>query len=613
MVNYSKYKINKEMYFKIKQMMIRRISDMNTNITRMTGGNNSRIDELILNDLKEINHNLSSKKYMNRQIIINKAEISISKKNPMTHSSSRLRSRSGSKSKSRSGSKSKLKSKSKSRSGSGSRSRSKSRSGSRSILKSKLISRSISRQGNDSFDISETKEPITNIEVQEPITNIEVQEVTSKKLHNATFKLNEQTIDFKNKIPNVTLKGKYLKKYETFLTSEYYQQKVSETGLYEYLFKLLQHLNECGLNRTKQLYGTCWLNTIINCIIFGKNLRYKFLQLLGTFKKKDNDFMKNVMDTNKSIYKIGTKIEKNENMIFKYIVSILYKILCDEGLRNEDPNKYENFSLTNLAISLRSLPETFPDNPSVDTVEEIIRNQNLHYNVQFAFDMIIEIFNKNISTKEHQTIDNTNSTIINIDNTEHLNVLFFYIYNYVHLMMTHSNMNYDVKYIQNIKVNMMCGSFDKEYIFDNYTEGFDISNLENIEFILLTIQDYSFKCISDKIICTVNNKETIFKLECASVIFIAEIQDYQSISHAMTGFICNNEYYIYESTLDLYFKIDWRDLNTENFKELIYLYYPEVIFKSFTIILDPVIYYNTHINFSYDLEGCTPHRPDIIE
>ena len=529
----SKYNTNKKMYININHLI---------NQSTMTGGNILSMDQLIINDLKQINKNVSSKKYMKRK---------------QTRTSTRSRDES----------------------------------------KKRPKKRLISRNTLESEDQTK-KEETTN---------------KSQLYNKPTFTLIKNSVDFKNKLPDITLKGKYLKKYETTITSNLYQQELSDLGFYEYVFKLLQHLNECGLNRTRQLYGTCWLNTVLNCIIFGKNLRNKFIQLMGTHKKNDSEFIENLEKTSETIYNIGTKIERNENLIFKYILNILYKLLCDEGLRNKDPTKYENFSLTNLAMSLRSLPyESLENLHTVDTVEEMIQKDNLHYSVELAFDKIIDIFNKNVSSKNHIIFDDNQGSKIHINNTEHINVLFFYIYKMGHVLMSHSSHNDKVVFIKNVKVNMINGIFDKQYLFKGEYQGYNISNIDNIEFILLSLDDDSHKYISDEIKCTVNDKETVFKLECGAISYTAETENYTT-SHAMTGFICENEYYIYESFFDIYFKIDWRNLNTENYKELIYILYPDVVLKSFIIKMDVGIYYNTNINFSYNLEGCRPHRPDIME
>ena len=57
----------------------------------------------------------------------------------------------------------------------------------------------------------------------------------------------------------------YNNKYFNIL---YYDLIKSNYYLYDYMIK--QKLSIYGLNRTRQLYGTCWLDSLINGFIFGK-------------------------------------------------------------------------------------------------------------------------------------------------------------------------------------------------------------------------------------------------------------------------------------------------------------------------------------------------------
>jgi hypothetical protein len=90
----------------------------------------------------------------------------------------------------------------------------------------------------------------------------------------------------KYKLPNIKLKGKYLQRYNDLLNKDnILYLDLLESGYYEYDFALKQHLKECGLNRVKQLYGTCWLDSLMNGFIFGKNIRNRFLKLLDHYMK----------------------------------------------------------------------------------------------------------------------------------------------------------------------------------------------------------------------------------------------------------------------------------------------------------------------------------------
>ena len=84
----------------------------------------------------------------------------------------------------------------------------------------------------------------------------------------------------KYNINDVQLSEKYLEKYNNVMKYMILSVDLYECGFYEYVFKLKQYLTKCGINRTTQLYGTCWFNTTINGIIFGSNMRGKLIQLL---------------------------------------------------------------------------------------------------------------------------------------------------------------------------------------------------------------------------------------------------------------------------------------------------------------------------------------------
>ena len=87
-----------------------------------------------------------------------------------------------------------------------------------------------------------------------------------------------------------------------------------QCGFYEYIFKLKQYLSNCGMNRTTQLYGTCWFNTTINGIIFGSKMRGRFIQLLLHYKNKisEKDFNTIIHNINTHKYDLDQNINRNE-------------------------------------------------------------------------------------------------------------------------------------------------------------------------------------------------------------------------------------------------------------------------------------------------------------
>ncbi|AYV77605.1 MAG: hypothetical protein Dasosvirus11_6 [Dasosvirus sp.] len=161
----------------------------------------------------------------------------------------------------------------------------------------------------------------------------------------AKKKQKESKISYTFQLPSdFKLTDKYLDLY-THVSKQFYSTSLAKSKYFDYKFKLKQHLNECGLNRTTQLYGTCWLNTIINGFVFGKKFGGRFLQLIDLYKEQHIDFLNTVKEVHKSTYKLSKEVERNDNVIFQHLVSILYKILCEEGMRNQNPETYENFSI----------------------------------------------------------------------------------------------------------------------------------------------------------------------------------------------------------------------------------------------------------------------------
>ena len=189
---------------------------------------------------------------------------------------------------------------------------------------------------------------------------------------------------------DLELTGRYLEKYNNHCTLKYCPQNLLESGYYAYQYKLKQHLSRCGVNRTTQLYGTCWLNSVINSILFGNHIRGKFIQLLIKHSKLNNNFSSMIKKVHVTNYELTKKIEKDEFMIFQHIISILYKVLCDEGMRNKNPDKYENMSTTNLALSFIKRP-WFSETITEENPIKILKKSAFYSSA--ALSMIIDIMN----------------------------------------------------------------------------------------------------------------------------------------------------------------------------------------------------------------------------
>ena len=421
---------------------------------------------------------------------------------------------------------------------------------------------------------------------------------------------------------NVKLEDRYLDKYNMVIKNMVLSNDLYKCGFYEYVFKLKQYLNKCGINRTTQLYGTCWFNTTINGIIFGSKMRGRLIQLLLHYKNSlsEKEFNKIINDINKQKYKLVQNIDNNQQNIFYHIICILYKTLCQEGLRNKNPSKYENFSLTNLAINMKYL---FSDSKKIN-----VKNlSEIAYIPIYGINLMIYILNKFIDEKPHIIIykDELMNELNSFSNLNHINMLYFDDIN--DNIKIHAGYEYKDLMFKNITIDIDSNGIKKTYKFK---DGENINNLHNVDFLVMAYENKNIKKIPHEITCIVNNKKTLFKLDFATIGISTPENE---ISHVVTGLICNNNYYIYDSAEDLYLECNWTDLSTKNniIKPLNYyqvmssdyIFYTEDIkntsgkffklynkssLKKFDFDYRYAIYYNTHLDFSYDIINCNPKR-----
>jgi hypothetical protein len=422
----------------------------------------------------------------------------------------------------------------------------------------------------------------------------------------------------KYNLPKITLEKKYLKKYNTLLDSANYNilyLDLLESGYYMYDLKLKQHLSRCGLNRIKQLYGTCWLDSLVNSFIYGSNIRLRLLKLINIYAKnnKIKDIKKFVDKINQKKIKLSKTVDKNKKKIFLYLISILYTVFCDTGMRNTSKDKHDNFILTNFAINIR--------NYNIKKRQNLLKGANIAYNSYYALEHIVYIFNMMIDKKSSHLHYHQSTNDYSFVNKNHLNQLYFTIGTDNTTINGGYGYYYDFKNIE-IKLN------SKKIKF---TSGNNIRNIDIVDFLIFSCTDPKNKLrkqIPKEITCTVNNVKTIFKLESASI----SIDDKGSIGHALTGLICNKEYYIYDPNNN-YFKIDWTNLTYPNIKRIINYY--KIIFsanhtqynnstnktimstsakkyieRDLNIYIEYATYYNSKLDFSFKMEKCNPKRPE---
>jgi hypothetical protein len=420
----------------------------------------------------------------------------------------------------------------------------------------------------------------------------------------------------KYKLPNIKLKGKYLQRYNDLLNKDnILYLDLLESGYYEYDLGLKQHLKECGLNRVKQLYGTCWLDSTINIFIFGKRIKNRLLELLNYYAKSNNiknikEFISNI--NNKQI-KLNKTVNKNQKKIFSYLISILYKVFCLEGIRNTKLSKHDNFILTNFAINIRNYNQK-------KYKKDVLKPENIAYNSYYANEHIIYIFNKYIDPLPHLLYYKDSNTY-SFENTNHINQLYLTI----GTRSTYINGGYGYYHnFKNIDIKLNSKNI-------NFTSGdSNIKSLDNIDFIVFSCTDMKnklAKVIPTEIVASVNNVKTKFKLDSAaiSILYGFEKGFEDDIGHALTGLICQGEYYIYDSNNN-YFKIDWTNLTGNNITAI--LNYYKIIYtaqdvnndnKLYTnarkykepkvdIYIEYATYYNTQLNFSFKMNTCNPHR-----
>jgi hypothetical protein len=437
------------------------------------------------------------------------------------------------------------------------------------------------------------------------------------------YKINDIKYDF---YKNIKLNERYQNKYIDVLKNSILSKDLYDSGFFEYQFKLRQYLSDCGLNRTTQLYGTCWFNVILNGCIFGDHIRGRIVQLLMNYKNKiGENKMNNLVeriDKTKTKLKSYNKlkdleknsIDTNDFNGFEHLIAIFYKILCNEGLRNKEKNKYDNFNLTNLAVSIKMIGTNKRVNAS--------KLEDMAYVAIYGFDILSYLLNKFIDTDSHLKHNDSDKYVF--FNENHLNLIFVNIYrNYTNYVGSYYDLN-----IRNLEIEID----DKDNNINEYirfNNGVDLININNLDFVVMNYEFSGDKKIPHEIYCIVNNKKTLFKLEFAVLILYL---DDKKLSHVINGLICNKDYFLYDSASNNYFHFDWTNLknnnlsnvlnfyniyysgfinvniNVENTSNKFFLLYDEKKRINFKLKYSFAVYYNTEIDFSYDPKICNRIR-----
>uniref|UniRef100_A0A6C0DZ92 Uncharacterized protein n=1 Tax=viral metagenome TaxID=1070528 RepID=A0A6C0DZ92_9ZZZZ len=413
---------------------------------------------------------------------------------------------------------------------------------------------------------------------------------------------------------DLELSGIYLEKYNKYCTTRNCLQNLLDLGYYEYQYKLKQHLSSCGVNRTTQLYGTSWLNSVLNSIIFGEHMRGRFIQILTKHITQNNKFTSIINKVHETNYTLTKKIEKDEYKIFQQIISLLYKVLCGEGIRNKNLNRYENMVTANLALSFLKQPWT--TEPIQEENPNTIITKHSGFYANAAISMIIDIMNGFSDGTDKQNhadhfkfrTDIYGSETYYFGNDNHINHLNFDIY-YNGTYSIYAGSYYDTFSFNNIAIKINYNNSVREF---STSSKLILDNIDNLHFIFFYYKDFKtpLKKIDDYMSCIINNDKKRFRLDSA-IITYKWIDGENTGRHSISGLICKNEYYIYDQESDVYFKIDWRNLDVKNFEP--YIIFAKTIGGDNLVINDimlyPAIYYNEDIDYRYNIKECVPMRP----
>jgi hypothetical protein len=242
----------------------------------------------------------------------------------------------------------------------------------------------------------------------------------------------------------------------------------------------------------------------------------------------------------------------------------------------------------------------------------------------YGIDILINILNKFIDTRYHIIYDKNNNYLLN--NPNHINTLFIILHNDMKKSEATFGFYYDLK-IKNIEIDI-----NDNDIYQNikFNSGIEIKNIQNVDFIFIDHEFNNVDKIPHDIYCIVNDKKYLFKLDVA---ILDLTQENENIGHVVSGMICNNEYYIYDSQTNFYFDGDWTNIgnikNVEKFLNFYDIYSTNYVYKDIEIkdtsnkffqLYDKkslkknkikykiCMYYNTHLDFSYEPIECERQR-----
>ena len=282
----------------------------------------------------------------------------------------------------------------------------------------------------------------------------------------------------------------------------------------------------CGDGKLTQEGGTCYLVAFFNSIILSKYVKYLFIKKMKEYikiYKKDVDLIKYSLNISTSAF--NRQIEEYihfENPELLYVYRILYNVICEKHIFN-----------------------TFKTQADTLDITDIFSQASVSYLGYIGED----------GTKTGGHSSYVMYTILNQSNI-----------NFILSLKTDNSGEYriPIKYTQ--KDDYRKASDQPEEIFNNF-----VSSLEVIHEIPLDTDIILYMDNTPKPLDTQQQTEKIkhhkqitkskFIIETCCLSYAAEA--HQGANHSVTGFICNNEYKIYEQSMNKVIDYNWENgLNT---------------------------------------------------
>ena len=433
------------------------------------------------------------------------------------------------------------------------------------------------------------------------INNIKIYE---KKKNKWQKEKNERISEFK--VPSLYINQEYNLIHKKYNVDR--EEYIYYYSLYHTMVKLhLRELN-CGINRLSQTSGTCWLNSILNGMILTTNFKNRIIQYIETCIERrilNYDVLEIMTNNNTTCFKTDLTIY-NKKTIAQYIISILYSVFCKTGVRTKTDIMNRLVNLVNYNLDIDYNTDLDFDITHKDNMNDYSTSGS-----KFLYKNSLEVIFKILNNFMHRCISppniKMNDDIIHGNTIElfdtFINIIFidYNANNNMYTIIPGSDMKY---FINNINISASDPSFN--LIKPPIPGLMNINDINMIDIICCNFNNTT--SIPKEIICTDKNNGNmiIFKLEYA----ILRINwEYSSIGHQISCFICNGEYYIWDSN-NYYYKADWTDMKNLTIINNVFTHIygiDDMIKSDITIKYYDVIYTSTNKNFNHMMgDNCMP-------